>query len=583
MRTTPTTAAILLYSLLPCLAQPPAVPAGAPAVAASPSARQPAPQWLENALFYQLYPQSFKDSDGDGIGDIRGIIAKLDYIKSLGCDAIWMNPCFESAFRDAGYDVMDYCKVAPRYGSNQDLETLFREAHDRGIRICLDLVAGHTSDQHEWFKKSRRKDGIYSDRYIWTPDPQAKDAGYVFDGTERHEYFMKNFFDCQPAINYGFAHPQHAWEQPVDSPAARASRDELFRIMDFWMSRGADGFRVDMASSLIKRDSDFAETDKLWSWIRGKFQQKYPQGVLISEWGNPEQAVRAGFMIDFMIHFGVKGYPSLFFNEEGVFHRQDCYFSAGGKGSAGEFVESYMKQLKAVDGQGYVSVPTANHDIQRPRSGGRDSEEQLKVVMTFLLTLKGIPFIYYGDEIGMRFVSPLSDKEGSLLRGMNDIYGNPLGNRAGSRLPMQWTRGANAGFSATATAPLYLPIDPQATDNNVEDQARRAGSLLNLTKALSRLRKENTALGNTGAIEFLHAADPAYPLVYTRKSGDAAFLIAINPSGKDSVAQIALDPSRSYAPVLNEGTEVRAGDGKLTIHAARFSYGIFRISNSKQP
>lgn len=578
MRTIPATVAFLLYAFLPCLASPPS----GPEVSSTPPAMKPTPKWLEKAVFYQLYPQSFKDSNGDGIGDIKGIIGKLDYIKALGCDAIWMNPCFESAFRDAGYDVIDYCKVAPRYGSNDDLEKLFREAHDRGIRIILDLVAGHTSDQHEWFKESRKKEGVYTDRFIWSNDPKAKDEGYIFDGTERHEYFKTNFFECQPAINYGFAKIENPWEQPVNSPAALASREELFRIMDFWMSRGADGFRVDMASSLIKRDKDFVETEKLWTGIRGRFQQKYPEGVLISEWGNPEHAVRAGFMIDFMIHFGVKGYPSLFFNEEGVFHRKDCYFSPEGNGSPVEFVESYMKQLKAVDGHGYVSVPTANHDIQRPRSGGRDSEEQLKVVMTFLLTLKGIPFVYYGDEIGMRFVSQLPDKEGSLLRGMKDIYGNPLGNRAGSREPMQWDKGVNAGFSNAAADQLYLPIDPRATDNNVEEQSRNSGSLLNLTKTLIKLRKENKALGNTGEIDFIYAADHTYPLVYTRKAGDEEFLIAINPSGKNANAKIKLENSPSLTPVLNEGTEVNAQNENLVINAARFSYGIYRISRPKK-
>lgn len=540
----------------------------------------PSPKWLEKSVFYQLYPQSFKDTNGDGIGDIQGIIQELDYIKSIGCDAIWLNPCFESPFKDAGYDVVDYYKVAPRYGSNKDLELLFEQAHKKGIKICLDLVAGHTSDQHEWFKKSRNKEGEYSDRYIWSKELKNYNSSYVKDTLVRHAFFMKNFFDCQPAINYGFAKSQNEWEQPVNSPAAIASRLELFRIMDFWMSRGADGFRVDMASSLIKRDDDFKETGKLWAEIKSKFQQKYPEGVLISEWGNPEQAIHAGFMIDFMIHFGVKGYPSLFFNQEGVFKRKDCYFSAEGNGSPVEFVENYMSQLKAVSSNGYVSVPTANHDIQRPHSGTRNTEEQLKVVMAFLLTLKGIPFIYYGDEIGMRFVSGLQDKEGSLLRGMFDIYGNALGNRAGTRTPMQWSRGINAGFSTCNKSELYLPIDPKAANNNVEEQSKNQKSLLNLTKKLIKLRKENNALGNTGDIKFIYAKENSYPLVYTRKSGKNQFLIVVNPSGKNAVAKIDIEKKLTLIPILNECVDIRILNKSMIINSKKFSYCIYKISGS---
>jgi maltose alpha-D-glucosyltransferase/alpha-amylase len=390
---------------------------------------------------------------------------------------------------------------------------------------------------------------------------------------------MKNFFDCQPAINYGFAKPLYEWEQTVNSPAAIASRQELFHIMDFWMSRGADGFRVDMASSLIKRDEDFKETGKLWAEIKTKFQQKYPEGVLISEWGNPEQAVRAGFMIDFMIHFGVKGYPSLFFNQEGVFKRKDCYFSAEGNGSPVEFVENYMSQLKAVSSNGYVSVPTSNHDIQRPFSGTRNTEEQLKVVMTFILTLKGMPFIYYGDEIGMRFVSGLQDKEGSQLEGVSED-GVALGNRAGTRTPMQWNRGTNAGFSTCNKSQLYLPIDPQATNNNVEDQNKNQASLLNLTRKLIKLRKENNALGNTGDIKFIYAKENSYPLVYTRKSGKSQFLIVVNPSGKEAVAKINIEKKLTLTPILNESVDINIINKSMVINSKKFSYCIYKISGS---
>ena len=348
------------------------------------------PAWMKTAYFYQIYPQSFKDTNGDGIGDINGIIEKLDYIKWLGCNAIWLNPCFESAFRDAGYDVIDFYKVAPRYGNNADLKRLFKEAHQRGMRVCLDLVAGHTSDQNAWFKASQKKEkNEFTDRFIWTNDSTIKPEKYVSGKFERNGTYRKNFFDCQPALNYGFANPDptHPWEQPVTAEGPRKTRQELMKIMDFWLEMGADGFRVDMAPSLIKNDPDKVETNKLWAEVRNHMQQKYPESVLIAEWGHPGRAMQAGFMMDFMIHLGPDAYSAMFFNEEGTYPRDSCYFRLDGKGTPTNFVKVYMQNLKDAAGKGYVCVPTANHDFQRPASGSRNIDAQLKVAMTFFMTL----------------------------------------------------------------------------------------------------------------------------------------------------------------------------------------------------
>ena len=216
------------------------------------------PAWLKQAVFYQIYPQSFYDSKGDGIGDIPGIIQKLDYLQWLGINAVWINPCFVSPFRDAGYDVDDYCRIAPRYGTNQDLFRLCREAHRRGIKVCLDLVAGHTSIDHPWFKAScRQKRNIYSDRYIWTSSAisAANSTLSLIRGySERDGNYVANCFDFQPALNYGFAKPDQSWQQPVDAPGPLETRKELIKIMNYWLGHGVDGFRVDMAFSLVKMD-----------------------------------------------------------------------------------------------------------------------------------------------------------------------------------------------------------------------------------------------------------------------------------------------------------------------------------------
>ena len=225
------------------------------------------PQWLEKAVVYQIYPASFKDSDGDGIGDLKGIESQLDYIKSIGVNTIWISPGFSSEFFDGGYDVTDFYSVDKRYGTNSQLVSLVQKIHEKGMKIFMDLVAGHTSDKHPWFLQSKQADKNlqYSDYFIWTPTKAEKPKQFVATDCERDGNYMKNFFDCQPALNYGYANPnpEHPWEQSVDAPGPQAVRRELKNIISFWMDKGMDGFRVDMAYSLIKNDPKHIETSRL--------------------------------------------------------------------------------------------------------------------------------------------------------------------------------------------------------------------------------------------------------------------------------------------------------------------------------
>ncbi|MCL2127510.1 MAG: alpha-amylase family glycosyl hydrolase, partial [Treponema sp.] len=194
------------------------------------------PQWLNDAVFYEIYPQSFYDSNGDGTGDIEGIIQKLDYIDSLGCNALWLNPCFDSPFRDAGYDVRDYKKVAPRYGTNGDLIRLFDEAHKRGMKVLLDLVPGHSSEEHEWFRKSREPErNEFWDRYIWTDNwcTPVKGLKTVCGEADRSASYVINFFKCQPALNYGFLKPEEKWQLPADHPGCAATREAMKDVMRY--------------------------------------------------------------------------------------------------------------------------------------------------------------------------------------------------------------------------------------------------------------------------------------------------------------------------------------------------------------
>jgi maltose alpha-D-glucosyltransferase/alpha-amylase len=521
------------------------------------------PKWLEDAVFYQIYPQSFYDANGDGIGDIPGIIQKLDYLSELGVNAVWLNPCFVSPFQDAGYDVADYCKVAPRYGTNADLVRLFGQARRRGIRICLDLVPGHTSVQHAWFQASCQNGrNRYSDRYIWTRsvwDPGAPPLRFINGYSDRDGAYAINFFYCQPALNYGFARPdpRFSWQQATDAPGPRAARADLKKIMDFWLRKGAAGFRVDMASSLVKNDPGHEKTIELWQEIRSWLDRRYPEAVLISEWGHPSEAIAAGFHIDFMIHIGVPGFPSLFFKGR----NRHCFFDSRGGGTISEFLDEYTKQQHKARG-GYISIPSANHDMPRP--GYHRTKADLEVIFAFLLTWPGVPFLYYGDEIGMRFLPDLPSKEGG--------YG-----RTGTRTPMQWDSSRNAGFSTAAPRKLYLPIDPQARRPTVKAQERQPRSLLSHVRQLIALRKSSPALGAKGKMTPVFAEPGQYPFVYLRQWRREKFLVALNPPKKPVSVTVDAAGLGEMRSEIGRGVTISTRGGRCEISMAGASYGIYKV------
>ena len=468
--------------------------------------------WLDKAVFYEIYPQSFKDTDGDGIGNINGITEKLSYIKGLGCNAIWINPCFESPFGDAGYDVSDYYKVAPRYGTNEDLERLFEEGHKQGIHILLDLVPGHTSWDHPWFKESQKAErNEYSDRYIWTDSIWESPEGYAsLRGiSDRDGSCLVNFFTHQPALNYGFYKADRPWQQAMDSEAALATRNEIKNIMRFWLSKGCDGFRVDMAGSLVKNDEDSKGTIALWQDIRSFLDKEFPEAVLVSEWGEPDKSIQAGFHMDFLLHFGPSHYNDLFRCDKPFF---------GGNGDASEFVSKYLDSYGKAKGEGYICIPSGNHDMDRLARYIKG--DQAKMAFAFLLSMPGAPYIYYGDEIGMRYVEGLTSVEGGY-------------NRTGSRSPMQWDASANAGFSEGKKECLYIPIDPDENRPTAEAQMADKSSLLNEVKKLISIRMSHPALGNAADIEFLCNGEKGKPLAYFRSSPEEKILVAINPTEKD--------------------------------------------------
>ncbi|MFD1661796.1 alpha-amylase family glycosyl hydrolase [Streptomyces caeni] len=521
---------------------------------------RPAPAWLADAVFYQIYPQSFADSDGDGIGDFNGIAERLDHLSWLGVNTVWLNPCFVSPFRDAGYDVSDHLAVAPRYGSADDLAGLVDEAGRRGIRVLLDLVAGHTSDEHPWFRASANDPDDH--RYIWAPE--GRPEGFVASPGSRPGAYLPNFFSFQPALNFGYARedPGQPWRQPVDADGPRANRAALREIMDHWLGLGLSGFRVDMAASLVKDDPGRTETAGVWTELRRWLDRAHPEAVLLSEWGDPEVSVPAGFHADFFLQFGgpANGLPlrSLWHTGEGTadadWNPLDCFFDAAGKGSPRPFVEAYDKAATALGSSGFISLPTANHDFSRLSCGPRTAE-QLPAAFAFQLTWPTLPAIYYGDEIGMRYVPGLPDTEGSVL--------GPRYNRAGSRTPMQWDDGPAAGFSAAAQDRLYLPVDPSPDRPTVAAQRADEASLLHLVRRLIALRTNTPELGPRGSVEVLHTG---YPLVYVR---GGRYLVAVNPRREK-----AGYPHPAAGRAL-EASGVDITDGTITVQG--FGYGIFAL------
>lgn len=466
------------------------------------------PAWLKDAIFYEIYPQSFQDTNADGIGDIPGIIHRLDYIRELGCNALWLNPCFASPFLDAGYDVADYYTVAPRYGTNEDLKNLFAEAHKRGMHVLLDLVPGHTAAEHPWFREScKAEKNPYTDRYVWTDEvwriPEGMNTIRGF--SERDGACVVNFFSHQPALNYGFLNPAESWQQSMDAPGPQATLAEMKNVMAFWLSMGCDGFRVDMAGSLVKNDPEQEGTIALWRQVFAWLEKAFPEAAMVSEWGEPDRSLRAGFHMDFLLHFGPSHYNDLF--------RCDNAFFAG-NGDASAFVKAY-EATRAKAEQGLICIPSGNHDMQRLTT--HLPEDGVRIAFAFLLSMPGAPFLYYGDEIGMRYLWDLPSKEGGY-------------SRTGARTPMQWDRTANAGFSSAAPEKLYLPIDPAGDRPTVEAQMTDPGSLYQEVRHLIEVRRANPALGNLGRLRFVYAPEKACPLVYLREAEGERVLVILNPS-----------------------------------------------------
>ncbi len=476
--------------------------------------------WWQRGIVYQIYPRSFQDSNGDGVGDLRGILSHLHYLAALGVDAIWLSPIYPSPMRDFGYDVSDYTGVHPMFGSLADLDRLIDETHRRGMRIILDFIPNHTSDEHPWFVDSRAsRSSPKRDWYIWR-DP-APDGGPPnnwlshFGGSgwqlDHHtgQYYYHAFLATQPDLN---------WRNP-------RVRAVMHSILRFWLDRGIDGFRVDVLWLLIK-DDEFRDNPPNPAWKPGdhplhrqvmlytadrpevhdvvaglrRIVDEYEDRVLIGEIYLPVERLVA--------YYGA--------NLQGAhlpFNFQLLESTWNARGLA-RLIDEYERALPP---GGWPNWVLGNHD--RPRIATRIGVDQARVAAVLLLTLRGTPTLYYGDEIGMLNVEIPADRVEDPLE--KNIPGLGLG-RDPCRTPMQWSAHDNAGF--TSGRP-WLPVDDDYAIVNVDAQSADPTSILTLYRKLIGLRREHAALAYG---EYQAVATTGDLLAYIRKHETQRFLMALN-------------------------------------------------------
>ena len=482
--------------------------------------------WWQHAVFYEIYPRSFADSNNDGVGDLKGITSKLDYLKDLGVDAIWISPCFPSPQVDFGYDVSDYENIDPMYGTLADFDVLASEAKKRGIRIILDFVVNHTSDQHKWFLDSKSsRTSEHRDWYIWRDGKKAGEPpnNWIseFGGSAwkldpvTGQYYYHFFYAAQPDLNWRNA----------------AVKDAMFDVTRWWYKRGVAGFRLDAVDTLFEdpqlHDNPILRTGttKFGDPVeQNTYNTKLPEvhEVLrgLRKVADENNAVLIGEtwttdIAELNRYYGQGN------NELQL--PMDFLFTSVNKLSPAEF----RKQIAAVDAaSGWPTFVISNHDIVRSydRYGdGQHNDEIAKLMAGLYLTLRGTPIMYYGEEIGMKTTPPTRKED---VRDPEGRTGWPLEKgRDGERTPMQWNSGEYAGFT---TATPWLPVPPTFTTHNVAVESKDANSVLEFYKRVLKLRHTNPEL-REGNYTPLNESD-ANVLSYLRIYKDQAVLVALNMS-----------------------------------------------------
>jgi maltose alpha-D-glucosyltransferase/alpha-amylase len=508
------------------------------------------PLWYKDAIVYELRVGAYQDSDGDGIGDFRGLTSRLDYLRDLGITAVWLLPFYPSPLRDDGYDISDYTQIHPDCGTLDDFKVFLREAHDRGIRVITELVINHTSDQHPWFQRARRAPPGSRERdyYVWSDTPERyREARVIFKDFEPSNwtwdpmakaYYWHRFYAHQPDLNF-------------DAPDVR---NAVFRVLDFWLALGVDGLRLDAIPYLYERDDtsceNLPETHAFLKALRTHVDRHFQDRMLLAEanqWSEDAVAYFGnGDECHLSFHFPVM--PRLFMalHMENRFPiidiltetppiPENCQWALFLRNHDELTLEmvtdeerDYMYRVYAHDAQARINL-----GIRRRLAPLLGSDRRrIELMNALLLSLPGTPVIYYGDEIGMG----------------DNFY---LGDRNGVRTPMQWSGDRNAGFSRANPQRLYLPVivDPEYhyESINVETQQANPRSLLWWMKRLIALRKRYQAFGR-GSIEFLHPSNRKV-LAFIRRYGDEQLLVVANLSRFVQYVELDLSVHRGSTPV----------------------------------
>lgn len=548
------------------------------------------PKWWKEAVIYQIYPRSFKDSDGDGIGDLKGIISELDYIKSLGIDAIWLNPIYSSPNDDNGYDVSDYRNIMKDFGTMEDFDALLKGMHQRDIKLVMDLVVNHSSDEHEWFKQSRSsRNNPYRNYYHWWNAENGKPPyryslfdinhdAWMYDSLT-NAYYLHYFSRKQPDLN---------WENPK-------LRFEVYDIMKFWANKGIDGFRLD-AFQFAAKDTTFPTFPK-------------------------------GFEKNFVLYYAMQGNLHGYLQEmhREVFSKYDVMSVSEGAGNSFEdahnlvdadrnelnmayafegvdiakpngysllhFKEVFSRWDSAFANKGWLSVFLANHDQARMVSRfGNDQpafrELSAKMLATFIMTMRGTPYFYNGDELGMtnagfekiedyRDMSLLNEYKyqkatgGNMQQFMKRIQ---FESRDNGRTPFQWNNTTNAGFT---TGNPWIKVNPNYTTINAAAQENDPNSCLNYFRKLVQLRKSHPVLVY-GKYTLLDKKNPTV-YAYTREYNGEKMLVLLNFSAANAQANVGINISNSTILLSNYKESAMAPKTKSLISLRPYEAIIYKL------
>jgi maltose alpha-D-glucosyltransferase/alpha-amylase len=506
--------------------------------------------WYKDAVFYELHVKAFQDSNADGVGDFRGLIERLDYVRDLGVDAIWLLPFYPSPLRDDGYDIADYYGINPQYGNLEDFQRFLDAAHERGLKVIADLVLNHTSSDHAWFQRARRapKGSPEREFYVWSDTDQPyRDARIIFTDTEPSnwtwdpvagQYYWHRFFAHQPDLN---------WDNP-------AVKEAMFGVMEYWLERGLDGFRADAVPYLIEREGticeNLPETHDILKEFRTRIDSRYPGRILLAEANQWPDDVRPYFGDgdEFHMAFHFPLMPRIFMAVRQGIRKpiveiiqrtppipddcQWCMFLRNHDELTLEMVtdeeRDYMYSQYAADARMRINL-----GIRRRLAPLMENDRRkIELLNSILFTMPGSPIIYYGDELGMG----------------DNIW---LGDRDGVRTPMQWSPDRNAAFSRAESARLYLPVISDSlygyASINVEAQENSPFSLLNWMKRLVQVRKQHRAFGR-GSIEFLQPENP-HVLAYLREHEKDTVLVVNNLSGAAQAVRLDLGRFAGCVPV----------------------------------